>query len=296
MAAIANLSDRFRFEVAPSGRLSGTRRRGCAANPPTDCTGRVRCKPGGRGRRWALFVAVSSLLIHSSAWGASTSTGPSLLTVSPKGGVELGVPMQIVALLTALTALPAIIVSLTPFLRITVVLHFLRQALGTQTVPSNQVLVGLALFLSALTVQPVIEQIYRESWHPLDSGKLTVEEAWARAEVPVRSFLQRFAREREVALFLELTGMPAPAKPEDVPLKILMPAYTLSELKASFQIGVVLFLPFLVIDLVVAAVTLSAGMVQLPPIMVSAPLKILLFVVADGWDLVIGSLVRSFRT
>lgn len=261
-----------------------------ARYPPPRSRGSRPCERLGR-----LAAVAAGVFSTCCTQGAPASTTVPFLPFSAQNG-ELGVPMQIILLLTALTALPAIVVSLTPFLRITVVLHFLRQALGTQTVPSNQVLVGLALFLSGLAVQPAIEQIYRDSWRPMDEGKITAEEAWTKAEGPIRSFLQRFAREREVGLFLDLTQTPPPAKPEDVPLRILMPAYTLSELRASFQIGVVLFLPFLVIDLVVASVTLSAGMVQLPPIMVSAPLKILLFVVADGWDLVIGSLFRSFRT
>lgn len=211
-------------------------------------------------------------------------------------GATLGIPMQIVLLLTALTLLPAVIMSVTPFLRIVVVLHFLRQALGTQSAPSNQVLAGLALFLSLLVAQPIVEQVYSESWVPYDQGKLAGQAAWDKASVPIHTFLSRFAREKDVALFLDLAHLPAPPKAADVPLRVLIPAYVLSELRASFQIGAVLFLPFLVIDLAVAAVTLSVGMVQLPPVMVSAPLKILLFVLADGWNLVIGSLVRSFNS
>jgi flagellar biosynthesis protein FliP len=214
--------------------------------------------------------------------------------VQSKTGQTLSVPMQIILLLTVLTLLPAIFMSVTPFLRVVVVLHFLRQALGTQTAPSNQVLVGLALFLSLLVVQPVTDQVYREAWQPLQGGEITASAAWDRASVPIHAFLLRFAREKDIQLFLELSHSPAPAKPADVPMGALVPAYVLSELRAAFQIGAVLFLPFLVIDLVVASVTVSVGMVQLPPVMVSAPFKILLFVLVDGWNLVIGSLVRSF--
>jgi len=214
--------------------------------------------------------------------------------VGNKSGTTLSVPMQIVLLLTILTLLPAIIMSVTPFLRIVVVLHFLRQALGTQTTPSNQVLVGLALFLSLVIIQPVAEQIYHQSWEPLDTGQIGASEAWDRASAPVHGFLLKFAREKDIRLFMELSHAPPPANPSDVPFSALVPAYVLSELKTAFQIGAILFLPFLIIDLLVASVTLSVGMVQLPPVMVSAPFKILLFVLVDGWNLVIGSLIRSF--
>jgi flagellar biosynthetic protein FliP len=217
------------------------------------------------------------------------------ITVAPgKNGASLGVPMQIVLLLTVLTMLPAILMSVTPFLRSVVVLHFLRQALGTQTTPSNQVLVGLALFISLLVMQPVANEIYHKGWEPLEAGKISTSEAWDLATPPIRTFLLKFAREKDIRLFIELSHSPTPAKPEDVPMTALVPAYVISELKASFQIGAVLFLPFLIIDLVVASITLSVGMVQLPPVMVSAPFKIFLFVLVDGWDLVVGSLVRSF--
>jgi len=211
-----------------------------------------------------------------------------------KTGQSLGVPMQILLLLTLLTLLPAILMSLTPFLRMIVVLHFLRQALGTQTAPSNQVLVGLALFLTLVVAGPVGEQVYQQSWQPLEAGQISSAEAWDRAVGPVKTFLLRFAREKDIRLFVELSHAEPPTSPADVPLSALAPAYVLSELKAAFQIGAVLFLPFLIIDLVVSSITLSVGMVQLPPVMVSAPFKILLFVLVDGWNLVVGSLVRSF--
>ncbi len=210
------------------------------------------------------------------------------------GSSQTGVPMQIVLLLTALTVLPAAIMSATPFLRIVIVLHFLRQALGTQTAPSNQVLVGLALFLTILVMQPVLGDMYSQGYEPAQKGEITSQEGWTRAAVPFKTFLLKFARERDIKLFLEISHSPQPAKPSDVTLVVLVPAYTLSELKASFQIGAVLYLPFLIIDLVVASVTLSIGMMQLPPVMVSAPFKILLFVLVDGWNLVVGSLVKSF--
>jgi len=240
---------------------------------------------------------VKKLLFAIAAIPAIGAPNDSLLGISlvqNKTGAAMSAPMQIVLLLSALTLLPAVLMALTPFLRITIVLHFLRQALGTQTAPSNQVLVALAMFLSLVVMQPVAEEVYHKGWEPLESGKVSASQAWDQATPPIKTFLLRFAREKDIKLFVDLTHAPAPAKPADVPLNALAPAYVLSELKAAFQIGAVLFLPFLIIDLVVASVTLSVGMVQLPPVMVSAPFKILLFVLVDGWNLVVGSLVKSF--
>jgi flagellar biosynthetic protein FliP len=203
-------------------------------------------------------------------------------------------PMQIILLLTVLTLLPAIVMSITPFLRITIVLHFLRQALGTQTVPSNQVLIGLSLFLSLLIVQPVANEIYKNAWQPVEKGTLSMDQAFEEGGKPLHAFLIKFVRERDVKLFVEITHVPQPRNADSLGLNILIPAYILSELKAGFQIGAVLYLPFLIIDIVVASITLSIGMVQLPPVMVSAPFKILLFVLVDGWNLVVGSLMKSF--
>jgi flagellar biosynthetic protein FliP len=203
-------------------------------------------------------------------------------------------PMQILISLTLLTLLPGAIMAMTPFLRITVVLHFLRQALGTQTVPSNQVLLGLALFLTIVIMQPVATEMYRQGWEPLEAGEITAQQAMDRAAAPLRTFMARFAREKDVRLFVEIAHRPAPRTPADLDLQVLIPAYILSELKTGFQIGAVLFLPFLVIDMVVASVTLSVGMMQLPPVMISSPFKIMLFVLVDGWNLVVGSLLKSF--
>ena len=220
--------------------------------------------------------------------GASLSTGPN--------GPTLSAPLQIVILLTFLALLPAAVMCVTPFLRISIVLHFLRQALGTQTAPSNQVLVGLALFLSILVMQPVAKEIYQNAWQPFDKGKLTMDDALTQGEAPLQHFLLKFAREKDIQLFVNISHASQPRKPQDLDLKILVPAYILSELKASFQIGTVLFLPFLVIDVVIASITVSMGMMQLPPVMLSAPFKILLFVLVDGWDLVIGSLMKGLYT
>ncbi len=184
--------------------------------------------------------------------------------------------------------------SITPFLRIAVVLHFLRQALGTQSAPSNQVLLGLTMFLTILVMQPVATDMYHRGWEPMEQGKLTATAAFDQGVQPLRTFLLRFARDKDIRLFVEITHSPIPASPADLELRVLIPAYILSELKAGFQIGAMLYLPFLVIDIVIASVTVSVGMMQLPPVMLSAPFKILLFVLVDGWNLVIGSLMKGF--
>jgi flagellar biosynthetic protein FliP len=228
------------------------------------------------------------------AWCAASEDPFSFFGINSGKGASLSVPMQIILLLTLLTLLPAAVMSITPFLRITIVLHFLRQALGTQSTPSNQVLLGLALFLTIVVMQPVAVEMYHQGWEPMEAGQITTQQAMDRASGPLRGFLIRFAREKDIKLFVEISHLPPPRTPQDLDLKVLIPAYILSELKAGFQIGAVLFLPFLVIDIVVASVTISAGMMQLPPAMVSAPFKILLFVLVDGWNLVVGSLMRSF--
>jgi flagellar biosynthetic protein FliP len=244
-------------------------------------------------KRWIYYSLGALIFTH----GLVAQTPGSLLGVSlapTKGSVSLSVPMQIIVMLTLLAILPAVVMSVTPFLRITVVLHFLRQALSTQGTPSNQVLVGLALFLTLVIMQPVVTDMYQKGWEPLEAGQATWQQAWNDGSQPLKTFLLRYVREKDVKLFLDISHTPVPQDRSGLGLAVLMPAYVLSELKTGFQIGAVLFLPFLVIDLVVASVTLSIGMVQLPPIMLSAPFKILLFVLVDGWNLVIGSLMRSF--
>ncbi|HXX44761.1 MAG TPA: flagellar type III secretion system pore protein FliP [Candidatus Acidoferrales bacterium] len=201
----------------------------------------------------------------------------------------------IVILLTLLTLLPALLLSITPFVRILVVFHFLRQALGTQSTPSNQTLIGLSLFLTYFLMQPVAAAINQQALVPLENGSITTMEALSRGSAPVRQYMLQYTREKDLALFVEMSREPRPKQPEDLSMRIVIPAYILSELKTGFQIGAILFLPFLVIDMVTASVTTSIGMMQLPPVVISTPLKILLFVVADGWNLVVGSMLKSFH-
>ena len=218
-------------------------------------------------------------------------------TIPPIPGLtSKGEPLSwtILLLLTVLTLLPAIVLSMTPFVRILIVFHFLRQALGTQTTPTNQTLSGLALILTYFLMAPVGTAIQQAAIVPLEHNRISAWEAIDRSSGPMKTFMLKFTREKDLALFVELSEQPRPKTPQDLPMRVVAPAYLISELKTGFQIGAVLFLPFLVIDIVVASVTTSVGMFQLPPVVISTPLKILLFVSVDGWNLVIGSLMKSF--
>jgi flagellar biosynthetic protein FliP len=205
------------------------------------------------------------------------------------------VPWNVVVMLTALTLIPSILVCMTPFARLLIVFHFLRQALGLQTTPSNQTLIGLSLILTFFLMQPVANQIYQQAFIPLEANQITAIDALTRAEDPMRNFMAHYVRDKDVSLFVDLAHEPHPASINDVSMRVLLPAYILSELKAGFQIGTVLFLPFLIVDMVVASITTSVGMLQLPPVVISTPLKLLLFLMVDGWHLLVGSLMRSFQ-
>jgi flagellar biosynthesis protein FliP len=243
----------------------------------------------------SLHAVFGCLLPAVSAWAESARPQhSSALNWTGPGGASGSVPWNIVVLLTLLTLLPALVVAVTPFARLLVVFHFLRQALGTQTAPSNQTLIGLSLVLTYFLMQPVGTAIYDSAIVPFQRGEIDTWAAIEKGTPPLRHFMLKFAREKDLALFLELAQAPRPARPEDLPMRVVVPAYILSELKTGFQIGAALFLPFLVIDLVVAAVTTSIGMLQLPPVVISTPLKIMLFVMVDGWNLLVGSLLKSF--
>ena len=244
-----------------------------------------------RSCRLVLLLLVAAAPLWARPQATPGLSLPGLLPGAAPGG---SVPWNIVVLLTLLTLIPAIVLSMTPFVRLLVVFHFLRQALGTQTTPSNQTLIGLSLLLTFFLMQPVGAAIYSDAVVPLDAGKITMMAALDRSIIPMRHFMLKYAREKDLALFVELAHEPRPARPDDLGMRIVAPAYLLSELQAGFRIGAALFLPFLVIDLVTAAITTSVGMMQLPPVIISTPLKILLFVVVDGWNLLIGSLMRSF--
>ncbi len=241
-------------------------------------------------RRAAVLVAVglNSRCCHAAAFS------PAAGKLQIPGANASGVPWTIVLLLTLLTLLPALLLSMTPLVRLLVIFHFLRQALGTQSAPTNQTLIGLSLVLTYFLMQPVGAAIYQQAMVPLEENRITAWEAIDRGSEPLRHFMLRFVREKDAALFVDVAKLPAPRSPEDLPMRVVAPAYILSELKVGFQIGAVLFLPFLVIDLVVASITTSVGMLQLPPVVISTPIKILLFVMVDGWNLLVGSLMKSF--
>ncbi len=204
------------------------------------------------------------------------------------------VPWTIVGILTLLTLLPAIVLSITPMVRLLVVFHFLRQALGTQTAPSNQTLMGLGLMMTWFLMQPVMIAVNQQAIQPFQQGQISGWQAIERGAQPVKEFMLHYAREKDLALFVNAGAIPRPKTPIDLPMRVVVPAYMLSELKSGFQIGAILFLPFLLVDLVVASVTTSIGMLQLPPVTISTPLKILLFVMVDGWNVLAGSLLKSF--
>ncbi len=219
---------------------------------------------------------------------------PNRLDVSIEGVGTVSAPLQIVLLLTLLTFIPAILVTMTSFTRIVIVFHFLRQALGTQEMPPNQVLIGLALFLTMFIMAPVGQQVAEVAVTPAMNGAVSMAQALERAAPPVRAFMLKQTRERDLALFVELGRVPRPQTPDDLPMRVVIPAYAISELKTGFQMGFFLFVPFLLIDLVVSTTLLSMGMLQLPPAMISLPFKVMLFVMIDGWNLIVGSVVRSF--
>jgi len=243
----------------------------------------------------ALVIGAISAPAATKATPAGTPTQPNEIRITMPGAPGSGsFSWTIVVLLTFLTLIPSLLLCMTPFARLLIVFHFLRQALGLQTTPTNQTLIGLALVLTFFLMQPVGASIYAQAVEPLQEGQITAMDAVLRGAGPVHQFMVHFVREKDVALFMDLAKEQRPHDPNDLSMRVLVPAYILSELKAGFQIGAILFLPFMVIDMVVASITTSVGMLQLPPVVISTPLKLLLFVMVDGWDLLIGSLMRSF--
>jgi len=212
------------------------------------------------------------------------------------GGQIYTLSVQTLLMLTALSFLPSVLLLMTSFTRIIIVLSLLRQALGVQSTPSNQVLIGIALFLTLFVMSPVLDRIYTEAYQPLVANKIDFTEALERGTVPLREFMLRQTRENDLALFARIANQPPMQDASQVPMRILIPAYITSELKTAFQIGFLVFLPFLIIDMVVASVLMSMGMMMMSPVTISLPFKLMLFVLADGWNLLIGSLVQSFHS
>jgi len=244
-------------------------------------------------KRLAVTLA---LLLPAGLAFAQAAGGLPAVTSTPAagGGTTYSLTIRTLLLMTALTFIPAIVLMMTGFTRIVIVLSLLRHALGTQTAPPNQVVVGLSLFLTFFVMSPVLEKVYTDAYLPLSENKINIMQAGERAAIPMRSFMLKQTRESDLALFAGIAKIDKIETPEDTPLRILVPAFVISELKTAFQIGFILFIPFLVIDMVVASLLMSMGMMMMSPVMVALPFKLMLFVLVDGWHLVIGSLVQSF--
>ena len=212
-----------------------------------------------------------------------------------QGPKSMDSALKIVLLMTVLSLAPAILILMTSFTRIVIVLGFLRQAIGASQAPNNQIIIGLALFLTLVVMAPVLNQMNQDAIQPFMNEEMSQGEAFAKVQVPLKAFMLSQVREKDVALFLDLTSSEIPDTPEDLPMLVVIPSFVLSELKTAFQMGFVLFIPFLIIDMVVASVLMSMGMMMLPPVLISLPFKILLFVLVDGWFLVVKSLVQAFQ-
>jgi flagellar biosynthetic protein FliP len=250
---------------------------------------------------FAVFLGTAEAAPARGTTGTSASGAPMIpipmlqLGITPADSPkDVAVTLQIVALMTILSLAPAILLMLTSFTRIVVVLGFIQRSVGLQQTPPQQTIVGLALFLTLFTMYPTWNQIYERALSPYLAGNVNSAQAWEEVITPVRGFMFRYTRQEELSLMISMSGLDAPGVREEIPTRVLIPAFMLSELKTAFQMGVVIYIPFIVVDMVVASVLLAMGMMMLPPMMISLPFKILLFVAADGWNLVILSLLKSF--
>ena len=248
-------------------------------------------------RIWGCAGLVGSLVLGVQVAAAqSVAQAPLQISINtPTQAGDLALPLQILLLLTLLSFIPALLIAMTSFTRIIIVLSLLRQALGTQQMPPNQILIGLALVLTFFVMHPVGVRLHEQVLQPYLAQQLTTPEALQRASGPVREFMFGQTREKDLQLFMQIGRYPRPTTRDDVPMTALVPAFIISELKTAFQIGFLLYMPFLILDLVVSSVLLSMGMMMLPPVMISLPFKLMLFVLVDGWHLIVGSLVRSFH-
>jgi flagellar biosynthetic protein FliP len=249
-------------------------------------------------RKQILLLAAGLIALSLAAATAATAAPaiPAFTTSpAPGGGTAYSLPVQTLLLMTALTFIPAALLMMTSFTRIIIVLSLLRQALGTQTAPPNQVMVGLALFLTLFVMGPTFDRIYTEAYMPLQENRIQMGEAMDKAATPLKGFMLKQTRQSDLALFVKISRTPALQGPDDVPLRVLIPAFITSELKTAFQIGFAIFIPFLIIDMVVASVLMSMGMMMMSPAVISLPMKLMLFVLVDGWQLLLGSLSQSFN-
>jgi len=248
-----------------------------------------------------LIFAAALLALYSRAEAAPAGEAVTIPIPSLQLGLtpaetpqDVAISLQILALLTVLTLAPAILLMLTSFTRIVVVLGFVQRSIGLQQTPPQQTIVGLALFLTLFTMYPTWNQVYERALAPYLAGDIDSSQAWTETITPIRGFMFRYTRQEELSLMISMSNLERPEAREDIPTRVLIPAFMLSELKTAFQMGVVIYIPFIVVDMVVASVLLAMGMMMLPPMMISLPFKILLFVMADGWNLVILSLLKSF--
>lgn len=246
-------------------------------------------------RKWLpLIVLLIFILIPKSVFCQNALPKVTFGLENTKNPSDFVPTLQIVFLITILSIAPSILIMMTSFTRIIIVFHFLRQSLATQSVPSNQILVGLALFITFFIMKPVITEVNNNALQPFLKKQISQEEALERAKTPIRAFMLKQTREKDLKLFVDLQGIDKPKGPKDISMLTLIPAFIISELKTAFQIGFLLYLPMLLIDLVVGSILLSMGMMMLPPVMIAMPFKLLLFVLVDGWYLVVESLVRGF--
>ena len=240
-----------------------------------------------------LLLALATLLVHGVVLAQNQGQLP-LLVGSSGGSTSYSVPIQTLLFFTALSFLPAVLLMMTGFTRIVIVLSLLRQALGTQSSPPNQVIVGLSLFLTFFIMGPTLDKVYQDAYLPYTTNAISFDQALTRGEAPMRAFMSKQTRQSDFALFVKLAKLPPDTKVDAAPMRVLVPAFVISELKSAFQIGFMIFIPFLVIDIVVASILMSLGMMMLSPVLVALPFKLMLFVLADGWNLLLGSLVASF--
>jgi flagellar biosynthetic protein FliP len=254
-------------------------------------------KGRGTGRRWlqAVLMGLVVLAVQGPAFAQAAGSLP-LVVGSGPSGTSYSVPIQTLLFFTALSFLPAVLLMMTGFTRIVIVLSLLRQALGTQSAPPNQVIIGLSLFLTFFVMGPTLDRVYQEAYVPYTNNTITFEQALDKAEAPMRGFMLKQTRQSDFALFSRLARLDPNVTAETAPMRVLVPAFVTSELKSAFQIGFMIFIPFLVIDMVVSSILMSLGMMMLSPVLVALPFKLMLFVLADGWNLLIGSLAASFVT
>jgi flagellar biosynthesis protein FliP len=251
-------------------------------------------------RPWRMVVWLPAVLLSVFTGSidaiAADNASIGVLTATPAagGGQDYSLSLQTLLLLTSLTFIPALLLMMTGFTRIIIVLSLLRQAMGTQSTPPNQVLIGMALFLTFFVMGPVFDKIYTEAYQPLAENRITMQEAMEKGAEPLKAFMLKQTRESDLALFIRMSQSEQPETAEDVPLRVLIPAFMTSELKTAFQIGFAIFIPFLIIDMVVASVLMAMGMMMVSPVIVALPFKLMLFVLVDGWQLILGSLSQSF--